>query len=60
MMIRLQEIADSYRSDKPQVLEDEKCCPDCGSPMIKRKNNWNNGYWWGCGSFPKCRKIVRD
>lgn len=39
---------------KPELL-DEKC-PDCGLPLVKRKNRSGN-YFIGCSGFPKCRHI---
>jgi ssDNA-binding Zn-finger/Zn-ribbon topoisomerase 1 len=37
-------------------------CPNCGSIMIKRKSRpgLKSKYWYGCGSYPKCRSIVLD
>lgn len=39
---------------KPEML-DEKC-PDCGSPLLKRKNR-RGEYFIGCSGFPKCRYL---
>lgn len=39
---------------KPEML-DEKC-PDCGEPLLKRKNR-RGQYFIGCSGFPKCRYL---
>lgn len=39
---------------KPEVL-DEKC-PDCGEPLLKRKNR-RGQYFIGCSGYPKCRYL---
>lgn len=56
LMERLQKIADSYSGKK----DDTVYCPDCRSKMIRRKSNWDNGYWWGCSLFPQCRGKKKD
>ncbi|HZJ85500.1 MAG TPA: type I DNA topoisomerase [Erysipelotrichaceae bacterium] len=38
----------------PEVLEEK--CPECGSPLIKRKNR-RGEYFIGCSGFPKCRYL---
>lgn len=30
-------------------------CPDCGGPMVSRKNKSTGQRFWGCASFPECR-----
>lgn len=30
-------------------------CPDCGRPMVARKNKNTGRPFWGCTSFPRCR-----
>ncbi len=39
---------------KPEMLEEK--CPDCGSPLVKRKNR-RGQYFIGCSGFPKCRYL---
>lgn len=34
----------------------EVYCPACGSEMVRRNGKY--GEFYGCGKFPKCRKIV--
>ena len=34
-------------------------CPDCGGPMVSRKNKSTGQRFWGCASFPEC-KGTRD
>ena len=38
----------------PEVLKEK--CPECGSPLIKRKNR-RGEYFIGCSGFPKCRYL---
>lgn len=40
----------------------EKSCPKCGAEMLIReaKKGKNSGnQFWGCSSFPKCRKVLK-
>ena len=39
--------------DSPQFS-----CPDCGSPLCKRKGR--NEPFWGCSGYPKCRFTAPD
>lgn len=55
LMERLKKVSDSYSGKK----DDTVYCPDCSSKMIKRANSWGKGFWWGCSSFPKCRKTKK-
>lgn len=41
-------------------LEEVVYCDKCGAEMIKRKSKFNDGYWWGCSQFPRCRKTLKD
>ncbi|NLC54675.1 MAG: type I DNA topoisomerase [Erysipelothrix sp.] len=38
----------------PELLEEK--CPECGKPLIKRKNR-RGDYFIGCSGFPKCRYL---
>lgn len=38
------------------VHEQQTACPDCGKPMKLR--NGPRGVFWGCSSFPTCRKTL--
>ncbi len=29
-------------------------CPECGKKMIRRRSQFNSGYWWGCSGYPAC------
>ncbi len=42
------------RRPQPEILEEK--CPDCGSPLVKRKNR-RGDYFIGCSAFPKCRYL---
>ena len=33
-------------------------CSDCGGGLIRRQGN--NGFWWGCENYPKCKKTFVD
>lgn len=35
-------------------------CPKCGSEMIKRKNKFGDGYWYGCSGYPKCKENFKQ
>lgn len=35
-------------------------CTKCGAEMIKRKSKFNDGYWWGCSAFPRCRNTMKE
>jgi len=39
------------------VPEANKTCPDCGSPMVTRRNRWGK-LFLGCSNYPKCTKII--
>jgi ssDNA-binding Zn-finger/Zn-ribbon topoisomerase 1 len=45
------------KADQPR--EDIVVCSLCGAEMIKRKSKFNNGYWWGCSNFPRCRNTFK-
>jgi len=34
-------------------IEDLKC-PDCGGPMVSRKNHKTGQRFWGCADYPEC------
>ena len=34
-------------------------CPDCGRPMVVRRNRVNHGAFWGCQAWPMCRGTRR-
>lgn len=38
--------------------EVEQTCPDCGSSMLLRRNAKDGGMFWGCSSYPRCKKGV--
>jgi len=36
-------------------------CPDCGQPLIRRKNTFKKtGFWWGCSAHPACKSTFPD
>ncbi len=35
-------------------------CPSCGREMVKRKNKFGDGYWFGCSGFPSCKKTLKN
>lgn len=51
-------VVKSARQQKIHVAQAEgvKICPECGSPMMKRKNDY--GSFWGCKSYPKCKHMI--
>lgn len=42
---------------KKEVPRSEQMCKLCRQPMILRKSN--NGEFWGCSQFPKCRHTMK-
>lgn len=38
---------------KPQPIETEEICPDCGSKLVIRTGRY--GQFYSCSAFPKCR-----
>lgn len=42
---------------KPQETSEFKC-QSCKKPLIKR--NGNNGAFWGCSGYPKCKETYQD
>lgn len=45
---RLKKIAETEKKN-------ELICPMCGCEMIKRKSKFNDGYWYGCNNYPRCK-----
>lgn len=43
--------------DKRLASGDVKCCPKCGSPLMKRNGKF--GEFWGCVGYPACRYTER-
>ncbi|WP_392562230.1 DNA topoisomerase III [Orbus sturtevantii] len=37
-------------------VEGLKTCPECGKPMVKRKNDY--GSFWGCSAYPNCKHMI--
>lgn len=35
----------------------KKKCTICGSAMFLRASKKDGGYFWGCGSYPRCRGL---
>lgn len=35
-------------------------CLECSKPMIRRKSNKHDRYFWGCSGFPTCRYLAED
>ena len=44
--------------DKRLASGDVKCCPKCGSPLMKRNGKF--GEFWGCVGYPACRYTERS
>jgi len=52
--------AHAPQTEPEEALSNEKICPKCSSPMVKRiaKKGSNAGSeFWGCTAFPKCRYV---
>jgi hypothetical protein len=52
--------AHAPQTQPEKALSNEKICPKCLSPMVKRtakKGSNAGGQFWGCSAFPKCRYV---
>jgi len=52
--------AHAPQTEPEEELSNEKICPKCLSPMVKRiakKGNNAGSEFWGCTAFPKCRYV---
>ncbi|MDR1613550.1 MAG: DNA topoisomerase III [Planctomycetota bacterium] len=47
-----------YDQDRP-IASDIHKCPECGGGLVRRPDR-KGGYFWGCSTFPKCRKTFPD
>lgn len=45
------------KTDKPQSDATGEICPECSSPMLKRKSKDGTKEFLGCSAFPKCRHM---
>jgi len=62
LMDKLQVISNKYGNvpkRKQDEVDDSVYCPDCSSPMIKRKSKWGSGFWLGCSGYPRCSKTLK-
>lgn len=53
-------VAHAPQTEIEEALSNEKICPKCSLPMVKRiaKKGSNAGSeFWGCTAFPKCRYV---
>ena len=41
------------KSASPQLLQEERFCPKCGSELKLRSGRFGN--FWGCTGYPNCR-----
>lgn len=39
-----------------QTSAEDKICPECGAPLVIRRNKWGN-LFYGCSTYPKCKHI---
>lgn len=45
--------------EKPKI-SNEFSCPDCGSPLAKRKSNKYGSWFWSCTNYPGCKWSAPD
>lgn len=45
------------KTDKPQADASGEICPECSSPMLKRKSKDGTKEFLGCSAFPKCKHM---
>ena len=43
-----------------KVEDSARTCDICGAEMIRRKSKFNDGFWWGCLQFPRCRNTAKE
>lgn len=53
----LKEIIDSTTETGIAPEMPEKCCPNCGEPMIVRRSRFGK-LFYGCSQYPKCNGIL--
>lgn len=46
-----------FKKEKPTS---DHPCPKCKKGHLIRRPSKNNGYWWGCNQFPKCKAKAND
>jgi ssDNA-binding Zn-finger/Zn-ribbon topoisomerase 1 len=56
LLVRLHKQAEADKLSEPEKF----MCSVCGAEMIRRKSKFNNGYWWGCSNFPRCRNTFKE
>ena len=44
------------KKEKAAPVETGELCPECGSPLVKRKSRYGKDFI-GCSNYPKCRYI---
>lgn len=49
----------AFNKDKKIALPDDRICPDCRHPIVRKKSKTGT-YFWGCINFPKCTKTYPD
>lgn len=49
-------IDNAIKDNSVTIKQITKNCPECGSPMIKRKGK--SGEFFGCSKYPDCKSIV--
>jgi DNA topoisomerase-1 len=53
----LKEIIDSTTETGIAPEMPEKCCPNCGEPMVVRRSRFGK-LFYGCSQYPKCNGIL--
>jgi DNA topoisomerase-1 len=50
-----------YTSNMPKEAPEEtgEACPECGSPLVRRKNRYGQTFV-GCSNYPTCKYIKSD
>ena len=47
----------SIKNNTEYAPQENRICPDCGSPMVTRRNRWGR-LFLGCSNYPQCKKII--
>jgi len=50
-------LVESINNNKEFAPQANQTCPDCGSPMVTRRNRWGK-LFLGCSNYPNCKCII--
>jgi DNA topoisomerase-1 len=50
-------LVEAINNNKEFAPQASQTCPDCGSPMVTRRNRWGK-LFLGCSNYPNCKCII--